>query len=69
MEYNTLDYWGFFTLSTVRKLHAVATLQPPSHAGSSLADFSTLKIVAILFSETSVHTRSTQHHFLEYGIL
>jgi hypothetical protein len=35
-------------------------LQPPAHAGSSLADFSTLKMEAIRSSETSVHTRSTR---------
>jgi hypothetical protein len=34
------------------------SLQPPAHAGSSFADFSTLKIEAIRSSETSVHTRS-----------
>jgi hypothetical protein len=45
------------------------TLRPPAHAGSSLADFSTLKTEAIRFSETSVHTRSTQRHIPEDGIL
>jgi hypothetical protein len=30
------------------------TMQPPAHAGSSLADFSTLKMEAIRSSETSV---------------
>jgi hypothetical protein len=45
-------------------------MQPPAHAGSSLADFSTLKMEAILSSETSVHTRSrTRHHIPEDGIL
>jgi hypothetical protein len=38
-------------------------------AGSSLADFSTLKMEAIHSSETLVHTRSTQHHIPEDGIL
>jgi hypothetical protein len=45
------------------------SLQPPAHAGSSLADFSTLKMEAICSSETSVHTRSTQRHIPEDGII
>jgi hypothetical protein len=45
------------------------SLQPPAHAGSSLADFSALKMEAIRSSETSVHTRSTQRHIPEDGIL
>jgi hypothetical protein len=44
-------------------------LQPPAHAGSLLVDFSTLKMEAICSSETSVHTRSTQCHIPEDGIL
>jgi hypothetical protein len=44
-------------------------LQPLAHAGSSLADFSTLEMEAIRSSETSVHTRSTQRHIPEDGIL
>jgi hypothetical protein len=44
-------------------------LQPPAHAGSSLANFSTLKMEAIRSSETSVHTGSTRHHIPEDGIL
>jgi hypothetical protein len=44
-------------------------LQPPAYAGSSPADFSTLKMEAIHFSETSVHTRSTRRHIPENGIL
>jgi hypothetical protein len=44
-------------------------MQPPAHAGSSLADFSTLKMKAIRSSETSVHTRSTWHHIPEAGVL
>jgi hypothetical protein len=44
-------------------------LQPPAHAGSSLADFSTLKMEAIRSSETSVYTRSTRRHIPEDGIL
>jgi hypothetical protein len=45
-------------------------MQPPAHAGSSLADFSTLKMEAIRSSETSVEsTRSIRRHIPEYGIL
>jgi hypothetical protein len=44
-------------------------VQPPAHAGSSLADFSTLKMEAILSSETSVYTRSTRCPIPEDGIL
>jgi hypothetical protein len=44
-------------------------LQTPAHAGSSLADFSTLKIEAIRFSEKSVYTRSTRRHIPKDGIL
>jgi hypothetical protein len=47
----------------------LVSLQPPAHAGSSLADFSTLKMEAIRSSETSVHTRSTRRHIPEDGIL
>jgi hypothetical protein len=48
---------------------AQCSLQPPAHAGSSLAEFSTLKMEEIHSSETSVHTRSTQRHIPEDGIL
>jgi hypothetical protein len=45
-------------------------LQPPAYAGSSLADFSTLKMEAIRSSETSVQfTRSTQRHIPEDSIV
>jgi hypothetical protein len=40
-----------------------------AHAGSPLADFSTLKMEAIRSSETSVDARSTQHHIPEDDIL
>jgi hypothetical protein len=40
-----------------------------SAAGSSLADFSTLKVEAIHSSETSVHARSSWRHIPEDGIL
>jgi hypothetical protein len=42
--------------------------QPPAHAGSSLADFSTLKMDAIRSSETSVYKISTRPHIPEDGI-
>jgi hypothetical protein len=48
---------------------AWASLQPPAHAGSSLADFSTLNMEAIRSFETSVHTRSSGRHIPEDGIL
>jgi hypothetical protein len=44
-------------------------LQPPAHAGSPLADFSTLKMEAIRSSETLVNARSTQRHIPEGDIL
>jgi hypothetical protein len=47
---------------------APCRLQPPAHAGSSLADFSTLNMEAIHSTETSVHTRSTRRHIPEDGI-
>jgi hypothetical protein len=47
----------------------LSSLQPPAHAGSSLADFSALKMVAIRSSEKSINTRSTRRHIPEYGIL
>jgi hypothetical protein len=40
-----------------------------NRAGSSFANFPTLKMKAIGSSETSVHTRSTQRHIQENGIL
>jgi hypothetical protein len=45
------------------------SLQPPAHAGSSCADFSTLKMGAICSSKTLVHIRSTWHHIIENDIL
>jgi hypothetical protein len=50
------------------KVFTVVTMQTPAQAGSSLADFSTLKMEAIRSSETSVHTRSTRRHIPEDGI-
>jgi hypothetical protein len=37
--------------------------------GSSLEDFSTMKMEAIGFSKTSIHTRSTLRHILKDGIV
>jgi hypothetical protein len=45
------------------------SLQPPADTGSSLADFSTLKMEVIRSSEMSVHTRSTRCHIPEDDIL
>jgi hypothetical protein len=45
------------------------SLQPPAHAGSSLADFYTLKMRPILSSETSVYKKSARHHIPEDGSL
>jgi hypothetical protein len=63
-RYTVLRHSTELTLHTYR-----LWLQPPAHAGSSLADFSTLKMEAIRSSETSVHTRSTRRHIPEDGIL
>jgi hypothetical protein len=46
-----------------------SSLQPPAHAGFSLADFSTLNMEVIYSSETWAHTRSTRRHIPEDGIL
>jgi hypothetical protein len=49
---------------------AVCCLLLPAHAGSPLANFSTLKMEAIRSSEMSVHfTGSTRRHISEDGIL
>jgi hypothetical protein len=45
------------------------SLKPPAHAGSSLEDFSTLKMETMHYSKTSIHTISTQRHIQEDGIL
>jgi hypothetical protein len=55
--------------SIFRVEKSASELQPPAHAGSSLADFSTPKMEAIRSSETSFHTRSTQHRISEDDIL
>jgi hypothetical protein len=44
-------------------------LQPPANAGSSLADFSTLKMEGIRSSETSVRARFTRCYMPEDSIL
>jgi hypothetical protein len=46
-----------------------STVIPPAHAGSSLADFYTLKMEAILSFEMAVYTRSTRRHIPEDGIV
>jgi hypothetical protein len=51
------------------RLQAELSLQTPAHAGSSLADFSILKMEATCSSKMSVHTRSTRRHIPEDGIL
>jgi hypothetical protein len=56
--------WGFHSRD-----YEECHLQPPGHTGSSLADFPTLKMEAILSSETSVNTRPTQRHIPEDDIL
>jgi hypothetical protein len=48
---------------------ATSKLQPPVHANSSLENFSTLNMEAILSSETLVHTRSTRRHIPKECIL
>jgi hypothetical protein len=47
----------------------VCRLQSPAHPGSPLADFSTLKMEAVLSSETSVDARSTKRHIPEDDVL
>jgi hypothetical protein len=59
----------FFTQTVELRGRVISSLQQPAHAGSSLADFYTLKMEAIRSSETSVHTRSTRRHIPEDGIL
>jgi hypothetical protein len=47
----------------------MSELQQPAYAGSSLADFSTLKLEVIRSFEMSVYTKSTRRHIVENGIL
>jgi hypothetical protein len=58
---------GSFTIFAL--LSVFCRLEPPAHTGSSLADFSTMKMEAIRSSETSVNARSTRGHIPEDGIL
>jgi hypothetical protein len=57
--------WRFASIFRVEKFVS----EEPACSGSSLADFSTLKMETIRSSETSVHTRSTRRHIPEDGIL
>jgi hypothetical protein len=60
---------SFLIMEVIQDL-SNAVLQLPAHAGSSLEDFSTLKMEAIRSSETSVQsTISTRRHTPEDGIL
>jgi hypothetical protein len=52
-----------------RRFRGTYRLLLPVHAGSSLADFSTLKMEALHSSEMMVYTRSTRRHIPEEGIL
>jgi hypothetical protein len=54
---------------TVYVADAHARVAAPADAGSLLADFSTLKMEAILSSETSVDACSTERHIPEDDIL
>jgi hypothetical protein len=56
-------------LTDVSKDCIASIQQPLAHAGSSLEDFSTLKMKAIRSSETSVYTISIRPHIPDDGIL
>jgi hypothetical protein len=58
-----------FKVENPRARNQRGSLQPPAHAGSSLADFSILKVEVICSSETSVHTRSTRRYIPKDDIL
>jgi hypothetical protein len=69
-SHQACSFLPLLRLISVRENHVrMSGVQPPAHAGSSLADFSTLKMEAIRSSETSVDTRSTRRHIPEDGIL
>jgi hypothetical protein len=53
----------------IASIFRVEKIRERAHAGSSLADFSTLKMEVIRPSETSVRTRSTRRHIAEDSIL
>jgi hypothetical protein len=61
--------WTMWGMADHQESSKIWGLQPPAHAGSLLADFSTLKMEPTRSSEMSVHTRSTQCHTPEDGIL
>jgi hypothetical protein len=67
----TFTYFSRLSVSFSKQVLIMknASLQPPAHAGSSLADFSTLKMEAIRSSETSAHTGTIRRHIPENGIL
>jgi hypothetical protein len=60
---------SIFRVEKFANEEAVRAGDSTAHAGSSLADFSTLKMEAICSSESSIHTRSTQRHIPDDGIL
>jgi hypothetical protein len=66
-KYLKLVFYFAFRFPTI--ISYLCRLQAQAHAGSFLADFSTLKMEAIRSSETSVHPRSTRRHIPEDGIL
>jgi hypothetical protein len=61
--------WTDILEECITSIFRVEKSEPPAHAGSLLADFSTLKMEVICSSETSVHTRSTWRHIPEDSIL
>jgi hypothetical protein len=59
----------FWDVAPCKSCEMSSSVLPPAHAGSLLADFSTLKMEAIRSSETSVHfIGSTRRHTLEDDI-
>jgi hypothetical protein len=67
LEYNETVHHLFIDFK--KDYDSVRSLLPPAHTGSSLMDFSILKMEAIRSSKTSVHTRSTRYHIPEHSIL
>jgi hypothetical protein len=62
--------WPTLEPPTTRLQKVLASrLQPPAQVGSSLADFSTLRMEAMHTSETSAHIKSTRRHIPKDGIL
>jgi hypothetical protein len=61
--------WPLLQSKKIRQRGTSLRMCPPAHAGSSIADFSTLKTDAIRSSETSVHTRYTRCQIPEDGNL